>query len=80
MNKRFIVLSVAASVIRVLGGFLALGGLIAVVAGDGPYRLAGAAVVTMGVLSVAFAELIGVAFAIEDNTRRAADAAGGVGK
>jgi len=90
VNRRFPLLSSIAACLRFLGALLLLAGAFysayeGIIEPNQPGRsfavsdflqiMAGAAVLSFGVLVIALAEVIGVLFAIEDNTYRAVHSA-----
>jgi hypothetical protein len=80
MNDRFLVLSTLSVILRILGWIAVVGGIILFIAGlasrfgpDVGEALTGIVIVFWGFSAVVLGELIGVFFAIEENTRSAAN-------
>ncbi len=69
MNKRFLVLSFIAKLLWGLGWIIAVGGIVYGLEERRIGLLIGIVVLALGLFIVAVSEIIGVLFAIEENTR-----------
>lgn len=77
LNKRFPVLSLASIILRLIGALMFIGGVLGFIASYAGRQspnaidlLISAAVAIVGLILVVMGEMIGVAFAIEANTRQ----------
>lgn len=76
MNERFPLLSIFAGIVRVMGLLVFGGGVFGLTYSDHAMsRLLSVAVIVVGMITAMLGECVYVIFAIEANTRRAADAA-----
>ena len=71
MNTRFPILSILSTILKVVGILLIIGAFIGLIIQDQDaiYRLVGVLSLVLGIIVCVIGEIIGVAFAIEDNTR-----------
>ena len=72
MNTRFPILSILSTILKVVGILLIIGAFIGLIIQDQDaiYRLVGVLSLVLGIIVCVIGEIIGVAFAIEDNTRK----------